>query len=247
MSYRIVIPYNKVDTFIALCKAIETRHTELGANSPLDAGMMTAFSSRLSQAVALRKKAREMRSLAQSRFEASRQSMGLNKAQGARAEGTLYNLLCKVRDLLNIHYRENPDAVSEWGFKVVVKKVKGRTRVSYNLPVYRPNALLELAEAIWAKHSQDGAGSVLHVLDMDTFDAKLQQARTQRKEALEASAGAQSAQGQLKSLLGLSPGKNSRTPGSLFFDVLKVRDLLKILNSANPEALSLWGFRVITS
>lgn len=46
-------------------------------------------------------------------------------------------------------------------------------------------------------------------------------------------------------LMGTQPGQNNDTPGTLINYALKIKKVLQVLNSVNPEALSEWGFDVV--
>lgn len=243
---KIEIPINRVEDFIELCERISEKNEQLDASSPLPDDLMNEFNDKLSEIINLRKSAKSKRSLAQSKFGSSRTRLGFSSQQNISTPGTLYNLLTKVRDTLDIVNRQNPEASSEWGFDVVVTEVNGRTRVAYNIPVGNHDAFLDLADSIWDKHVADDVNSPLNGLDMNTFDELRQSAREDRDAAKDADAEAQSQFGEADVLLGRAEGQNSRTPGTLYYMVLEVRDRLKIINDQNPEALSVWGFNVVT-
>lgn len=47
-----------------------------------------------------------------------------------------------------------------------------------------------------------------------------------------------------RNLCGSGEGQNSLTPGTLYHNVLRVRDLLLTVHTGNEEQLGLWGYDV---
>jgi len=245
-TLRIPIPIHQPDELLLLCQNISEKHAADGVNSPLDAAMMATFDDNLAQATALRTDARKLRATGRSKLAQSRTTLGLGRRQNAKTPGTLYNLVLLARDRLDIAHRQNPEASSQWGFGVKMGRARGRVTVRYRIPVGHHDELLALADDIWEKHQALGAGSPLLSLNMATFDAQRQLARAQRAEGLEAYRQAKSKLAAANVLLGRARHQNARTAGTLYYDVLLIRDMLKIDHQQNPKALTAWGFEVIT-
>jgi len=243
-TLRIEIPIDRPDDFLDLCSAISQKHNADPSASPLDSAMMSTFDTNLADAQAKRATARQQHSIGEERLGASRTAMGFASYQSAKSPGTLNNIVLQVRDLLNVVNRPNPEATSLWGFDVVVGGTGGRVTVKYNIPTNHDD-FLDLADAIWTKHGADGTNSPLVSLDMATFDTKRLAARTARNAGKAAHALAESENGAADVLMGKAEHQNSRSPGTLYYDILGIRDVLKIHNQENPEALSLWGFDVV--
>ena len=243
-NLRIEIPIDRPDDFLDLCNSVSQKHNDDPATSPLDPAMMATFESNRASAQTHRATARQQHNLGEERLGASRAAMGFARHQNAKSPGTLNNIVLQVRDLLNVVNRQNPEATSLWGFDVVIGGTGGRVTVKYNIPTNHDD-FLDLADAIWAKHTADGAGSPLIPLDMATFDAKRLSARSAREAGKAAHALGESENGAADALIGRAEFQNSRTPGTLYYDILGIRDILKIHNQENVETLSLWGFKTV--
>lgn len=238
------IPIDKPDAFLQLCEAVSSKHNSDPVASPLDPAMMASFDSLLLAAQASRHTARQQHSRGQQQLESSRIAMGFARHQNAQSPDTLNNILLQVRDLLNILNRQNPEATSQWGFDVVVGSTNGRVTVRYNIPTNH-DKYLDLADAIWAKHLADGPSSPLASLNMTAFDLLRQQARTEREAGKTAHALAKTENGAANRRIGRAKHQNSRSPDTLYYHLIGIRDILKIHNQENPQALGLWGFNAV--
>ncbi len=243
-TLRIEIPIHRPDDFLRLCTSVSAKHDADPAASPLDPAMMATFAANLITAEGHRQTGLQQHNLGQSRLGASVRTLGFAKHQNSKTPGTLNNLLLQVRDSLDIANRQNPEATSEWGFDVQVNETGGRVTVKYVLPTNHDN-FLDLADSILAKHLADGPSSPLSGLDMATFDTLRQQARTERNEGKAAHALAESENGAAEVVMGRAEHQNSRSEGTLYYDLLLIRDSLKIAMQQNPEEMSTWGFNVV--
>jgi hypothetical protein len=128
-AVRIDIPIRVVDRYIKLIDRVCQKHTQLGPASPLlnhPRIDMADFELKKSQALAFRNEARELDQRAQVLMEKSRVLLGMNAGQNINTEGTLYFTLDLIRGVLKGVHMGQEEALSEWGFNVVVSMVKGR-------------------------------------------------------------------------------------------------------------------------
>jgi hypothetical protein len=123
-----------------------------------------------------------------------------------------------------------------------------RKTVRINVPLGNPDDLVSLAETIHAKHAELKDKSPLKALtelDMDAFGDNVTEAEEQRTNAKDFERKAQEANGRAAGLIGVGPGHNQNTKGTLLFGVTQIRDFLSAVNKGNEEALSGWGFDVV--
>lgn len=110
-----------------------------------------------------------------------------------------------------------------------------------------PDKFLELCQQVAARNTTLGAASPFadgSIVDMAEFADVLSRASTARAKALELYAEAEARMYESRSLMGFTTGQTSITPGTLYHLLGKIKKLLLVLETENPEELSLWGFDV---
>jgi hypothetical protein len=130
-SVRIDIPTRVVDNYIKLLSRVCDRHTLEGASSPLlnhPRINMADFEAKKNEALALRQEALELHNRAQSLMQQSRVLLGIDAGQSVNTEGTLYFTLDLIRGVLKGVHMGYEESLSEWGFNVVVKMAKARSK-----------------------------------------------------------------------------------------------------------------------
>lgn len=128
---KVKIKTNKPDHFLKLCEDIVEHNTELGASSPFASGdlvNMTDYAAKVSQARQLRTEAEEHCAIARAAMARSRVILGTNGGQTSTTPGTLINMTGNIRKILLALNTVNPEALSEWGFDVVVRVAKNPGR-----------------------------------------------------------------------------------------------------------------------
>jgi len=118
---------NLSKSFLELCEAIIARHNQLGAASPFADGSiinMTDYTDRATRARQKREEALELYAAAEAAMYESRQLIGATPGQTVLTEGTLYNQTINAKKILLVLNRQNPEALSPWGFDVVVRMAK---------------------------------------------------------------------------------------------------------------------------
>ncbi len=124
----------------------------------------------------------------------------------------------------------------------------GRRTITVKVKKDKPDTFLTLCEDIVEQNNELGAGSPFadgDLVDMTVFADLVSRARKKRNEALEYQAKALAAMDHSRHLMGTQPGQNNDTPETLIYYALKIKKVLQVLNSENPEALSEWGFDVV--
>ncbi len=90
-----------------------------------------------------------------------------------------------------------------------------------------------------------GPKSPLTEADMKLVSDLLAAAQAKRAEASSLMARAEALNGEAANLIGVAKGQTSKTPGTLYFQLCKIRDLLLPLNRGIENNLELWGFKVV--
>lgn len=121
-----------------------------------------------------------------------------------------------------------------------------RKVVRIEIPTSRPDDLLTLFEAALAKHKALGQNSPLTGIDMVLFEQVVTQVRPLRDLAKDFERQAQVKFEQAANLMGVGMGQSSHTAGTLYFDLLRIRDLLLAMFRGHENELETWGFSVVT-
>lgn len=125
------VKVNKPEEFLALCEAVLAKHLALGAASPFAGGDlvdMAAYQDRLTQARQKRNEALQYYAMAEAAMAHSRHLMGCHIGQSSDTPGTLLNSTLNIKKILLALNTTNPEAVTEWGFEVVVRLAKSPQR-----------------------------------------------------------------------------------------------------------------------
>lgn len=247
-TIRIDIPIGKPDETVKLCEGITEKHTALGAGSPLTAFFdMALFAAKTSDVKTKRKKAKESDALSQSQFNQCTVKCGIAKGQNKQTTGTLYVMVCSIRDFLLLKFRETPEQLSQWGFNVVITQTGGRRNVAVEIPIDTPENLLTLCDAISAKHILDGATSILDdsEVDMTIYTTMLGEANTFLNTSETQNEISQSTFEQALVIMGYGEGQTAETPGTLYNFITGIRDRLLNKHAGTEEMLSEYGYKVV--
>lgn len=126
-TIRVDIPAKQPNDFSKLLADIWAKHTALGGNSPLinfPKVNMTTYNTLRGNADTKRAQAIALHQQAENVNEQADLIFGRGKGQSAQTPNTLYNMITLIRDLLLVQNAGNEEALSEWGFKVVVGTAK---------------------------------------------------------------------------------------------------------------------------
>lgn len=132
-TVRIDIPTGSPDKFSKLANDIKAKHLDLGDDSPFKGSTkvnMTDFIARLKDADDNRKLAQKLAEESESAMQKAQNFYGLGKGQSIDTPGTIYYNIDKIKKVLLIENDENEEALSEWGFNVVVGKSKSPKKKS---------------------------------------------------------------------------------------------------------------------
>lgn len=126
-NIQIKIRINKPDDFLTLCEAVLAHHLALGAASPFAGNTlvdMDAYQTRVIKAREKREEALQYYAMAEAAMAQSRHLIGSHTGQNSTTPGTLLNSTLNIKKILLALNTVNPEAVSEWGFEVVVRLAK---------------------------------------------------------------------------------------------------------------------------
>lgn len=130
-TIKIEIPVKKPDMFSKLLNKILSKHTDLGAASPLTGDPdidMTEFATLLTEADKKRKQSEDLREQSQKLMEQANNIYGTGKGQTVNTEGTLYYAADLIKMALLKKFRNNEEALSEFGYDVVIGQAKSPTK-----------------------------------------------------------------------------------------------------------------------
>lgn len=125
------IPIRKLDEFDKLCKKIIDKNQQLGNNSPLKnfpKVSMVQFGSNQSEASGNRLQSENLRAQSENKMLLAHTTYGMAKGQSVDTPGTLYNNVSIIRDFLLSYYDGDEEALSEWGFNIVIGTAKSPTK-----------------------------------------------------------------------------------------------------------------------
>jgi len=123
-NVRVFIPKNSPDKLIELNKRIIERHEQLGEDSPLKELDMDTVKNKTFRAVEIRDEAARLHGQAEALNEEARQLLGMDIDQNSYTEGTVYNLDILIRNRLLLVYMNREEAMSTFGFNVVIRMSK---------------------------------------------------------------------------------------------------------------------------
>jgi hypothetical protein len=128
-TVRINVPLGNPDDLVALAESIEKKHTELKDKSPLknlpDLDM-DAFGENVTEAQEQRSTGKDYERKAQEANGKASTVIGVGPGLTQNTKGTLLFGITQIRDLLAAINKGNEEALSGWGFEVVVGQAKSR-------------------------------------------------------------------------------------------------------------------------
>jgi hypothetical protein len=126
-TVRVDIPTGSPDDLIKLGQAIEAKHQKDGAASPLDADKMTKLAAALAIADPQNQAAKDADAVAQKARQVRDQALGMADGQTAYTKDTAMNLVTYARDQLLVTNEGAEEALTAYGFNVVVGSAKNPT------------------------------------------------------------------------------------------------------------------------
>jgi len=126
-TVRVDIPTGSPEVLLKLGLAIKAKHDKDGATSPLDTKKMTALGAALAIAGPKNQEAKDADGLAQTARQARDTSLGVADGQSVNTKDTALNLITYARDQLLLTYDGSEEALTGYGFNVVVGAAKTRT------------------------------------------------------------------------------------------------------------------------
>jgi len=226
---------------LKLSKATYTQHDLMGSQSPLLTFDMIGFNQKIIDSEAHLITSRNLHAQGEDQSQLAWTLIGIFRGQSIKTEGTLYFQIGLIRKQLLVSYQGIEEQISEFGFNVVIKGNK----VRISIPTRKPDAMLYLAERIYAKHTELGAGSPLNAFDMAAFNIKTIEAKGYHEEAKKLHEKAEGETQLAHKIVGSFKGQNIRTKGTLYNILGLIRTHLLVVYQGNEEKLSLFGFNVV--
>lgn len=119
-----------------------------------------------------------------------------------------------------------------------------RKTIRIELPTGSPDDMVILAEDILAHHTELGSAAELDPARVAEMAAKAAAAKDKRKRAADFAAKAETLNLEAATLLGLAPGQDSQTEGTVLFQVSLFRDTLLPLHRGSEQALGEYGYDI---
>jgi len=126
-TVRVDIPTSSPQDLMKLGQAIVDKDKADGDASPLDDKKIAALSAALAIAVPQDKAANDADAVAQKARQTRDQALGLADGQTVYTKDTALNLVTYARDLLLVENEGQEEALTAYGFNVVVGSAKGPT------------------------------------------------------------------------------------------------------------------------
>lgn len=127
-TVRVELPSSKPDDFIKLGRDIHAKHLADGLASKLDPTKLDALKVLLDLAEPKNSQAKQLEGQAQTLRQSRDTALGTADGQNAQTLGTGLNLITYARDQLLLSQAGNEEALSLWGFNVIVGSAKSPTK-----------------------------------------------------------------------------------------------------------------------
>ena len=246
---RIELPLNSPEGTLKLLVKIDARNTAMGINSPIKNDFNWGdIAVGIPIVQGLIKDATVADRQAQNLHYQAMSTLGIAPGQNLQNLETPYTLTTEIRDILLAKNRANPEALELWGFSVVVDTIGGKRTVTVDIPTDSPETFIQLCKDIIEQNTALGAASPLvGKIDMAAYAGNVTAAETDFNTAATQRGIKEAKHGEALKVAGYGEGQSSETPGTLYYIITGMRDLLLVAYHHNPEELSLWGFDVVTS
>ena len=126
-TIKITLKPQNSENFLELCQTLSEQNATLGAASPLADGSVTdmaAYNDLLTRASQKREEALELYAAAHAAMYESRVLIGTATGQTINTPDTLFYHTARIKKYLLVLNNENPEALSPWGFDVVVREAR---------------------------------------------------------------------------------------------------------------------------
>lgn len=230
-------------------KKAVAKHTAMGAGSPLTGFVdMTAFGTKTNDATTLRQNADAQRIIFEEKYNDAEMLAGTGAGQTKNSVNTIYYGVVQVRDILLVKHRGTEEALEGYGFNVVITQTGARKNVRVDIPDELPSKMIELGQAIVAKHTALGVGSPFTGnIDMTAFGTLVTDAADFLEDWEAAKDEAQTLNNEAIMIIGYGAGQTKDTVGTIYYDRCSIRDRLLQKYQGTEEKLTAFGFDVVIS
>lgn len=127
-TVRVTLPTSKPDEFVKLVATTIATHDAAPAESDLSLEEVAALRDLHTQISDLRSRSAALHAEAEALSQKAQTLMGVAKGQSVNTQGTLYFLMTGLRAKLLLKYRGLEEALSKYGFNVVIGMSKTPTK-----------------------------------------------------------------------------------------------------------------------
>ncbi len=230
-----------------LCDRIIEKNTADGVNSSLSPPIdMTAYAAKVTDAKAKRKDAEKKDETAQKKFQQVKLKCGLAENQNSETKDTIGWFVRQIKNLLLLVHDNNEEALSEYGFNVVITQTGARKNVRIDIPE-APHEMVELGEAIVEEHTALGVNSPLTaaLVDMAAFETLVTDTATLRHDSEVLRGESESLFNQALVIIGYAEGQTIDTAGTIYHENGRIRNRLLQKFDGQEKALEEFGFDVV--
>lgn len=233
------IPIRQPDKLLGLAEDIYKKNkSEQLFDKELD---LQAFHNTTTEAKNKRIKAKEASEKARQTIIEANSLLGIAKGQTKSVKGTVYSTILQIRDELKRVYKGEEEKLTDWGFDVKVLQVRGLRKVKITIPVSNSELLMELADNIYAKYTNQP--SILKNFAITEFHKKNQEARHKKLEARHLNETSDKLMKESEFLIGLGYGQTKETPGTIYNMIHVILKQLQDKYKGAEENLNEWGFK----
>ena len=127
-TVRVEIPVNSPEALMVLLAAILAREEDPTGTPEADPAQISKLAALQSAVQIPHTKAKALDAQAQTLRQQRDTKLGVAAGQNMETPDTALNLITRVRDALLVKYHGNEEALSNWGFNVIVGEAKAPTR-----------------------------------------------------------------------------------------------------------------------
>jgi hypothetical protein len=247
-NIRADVPVSSPEGMLDLSDSITTKHetyVDPANPSPVEHLDMATFKTDTAAARALHNGSKALHTEAEGHTQDAYTIIGIAEGQTITTEGTLYFDLDVIKKELLTKHINREEQLQKYDFNVVMGETRGRRTIRVDIPVDSPDGMLDLCEAVTARHEALGGGSPITLVDMAVFKANHIEARTQHNTGNNKHKEAEGKTQDMIRIIGTGKGQKVNTEGTLYYIIGLVRDTLLAKHKNHEEQLEQWGFNIV--
>ncbi|MBC8385442.1 MAG: hypothetical protein H8E57_08000 [Candidatus Cloacimonetes bacterium] len=119
-NIKVITHHHEPDKMIDLCDLIIAEHEAQQPSSPITHVDMVELKEKVLDGKSKRAQSKDLRRQSEHLMAEADTILGIEQGQTSYTEGTVYNSLIKIRDLLLALHKGDEEALGDWGFEVVI-------------------------------------------------------------------------------------------------------------------------------